>query len=88
MKPNLTKSLKTDCNYTAATLAEFNHCCANGGANARSFRKISDNYFKHEAPHNFVGEAALFALIVMTAAIPIMNNVSALGHFVRAIGGA
>jgi len=87
MKPNLTRSLKTDHNYTAATLAEFNSRCANRDANARSFRKISDNYFKYEAPHNFAGEAALFALIAVTAALPILNNASALAHFIRAISG-
>ena len=31
-----------------------------------AFRHISDDYFKHEAPHSFAGEGAFFAVIVMT----------------------
>ena len=36
--------------------------------------------------HNFLGEAGLFALIVLTAFLPLINNAHALVEFVRAIG--
>jgi hypothetical protein len=83
MKPNLTKFPKTDCNYTAVALTGS---CAKRIANAHEFRKISENYFAHEAPHSFAGEGAFFAVLVMTVAVALLSNASALHHFVRAIG--
>jgi hypothetical protein len=83
MKPNLTEFPKTDCNYTALTLTGS---CAKRIANANEFRKISENYFAHEAPHSFAGEGAFFAVLVMTVAAALLSNASALHDFVRAIG--
>ncbi len=84
MKPNATKFPKTDCNYTAVALTGS---CAKRVANARSFRHITDDYFTHEAPHSFAGEGAFFAVLVMTVAVALLSNASALHDFVRAIGG-
>jgi hypothetical protein len=53
------------------------------GACRPSFRAISQEYFKNEARRNFASEAALFVVIVMTAALPILNSASALMHMVR-----
>jgi hypothetical protein len=86
MKPNQTKFPKIDYNYSALTLAGLNGCCAKRIANAHAFRKISDEYFKHEAPHSFAGEGAFFAVMVLTVAFALMSNASALHDFVRAIG--
>ena len=83
MKPNLTKFPKTDCNYTTVTLTGT---CAKRIANAHAFREISENYFASEAPHNFAGEGAFFAVLVMTVAVALLSNASALHDFVRAIG--
>jgi hypothetical protein len=88
MKPNLTKSPKTDYNYTALTLSGLNGCSAKRIANAHSFRQISDDYFKDEARHSFAEEGAFFAVIVFTVAMALLMNVSALAHFVRVIGAA
>lgn len=93
MKPNLTTTdnnrrrtfPKTDYSYIAANVADFRGTCVKNVTCARSFRKISDDYFKHEAPHSFASEAALFAVIAMTAALPIFNGASALAHFLRAV---
>ena len=85
MKSNLTKFPKTDCNYVAVAL---NGSCAKRITTARSFRHMSDDYFKNEAPHSFAGEGAFFAVIVMTVAAALLSNASALHHFVRAIGAA
>jgi hypothetical protein len=85
MKPNLTKFPKTDCNYTALALTGS---CAKRIAHEHSFWKISDDYFKNEAPQSFAGESAFFAVIVMTAAAALLSNASALHDFVRAIGAA
>ena len=79
------KSLRspiTDYNY---------HSVAFGGSSgrytrypSRSFWKISDGYLKDEARHDFQSEGMLFAVITVTAALPLINNVHALIEFVRA----
>jgi hypothetical protein len=51
----------------------------------RSFWKIADGYLKDEARHDFQSEGMLFAVISVTAALPLINNVHALIQFVRAI---
>jgi len=85
MKPNLTRFPKTDYSYTTVALTGS---CAKRIADAHSFRQISDDYFKDEAPHSFAGEGAFFAVIVMTVAAALLSNASALHDFVRAIGAA
>ena len=52
---------------------------------AQPFWNIADNYLKDEARHDFWSEATLFALITVTAALPLMNNLHALIEFMRAI---
>jgi hypothetical protein len=51
----------------------------------RPLWNMTDDYFKHEARHDFRSEAALFAIITITAALPLINNLHALIEFVRAI---
>jgi hypothetical protein len=75
---------KTDYSLQAASLRNGGGHCF--GSRRPSFRSISQDYFKNEAPHSFAGEAALFSVIVMTAAVPILNSISALVHLVRAFG--
>ena len=73
----------TDYNY---------HSLAFGGSTGRytryppqSFWRIADGYLKDEARHDFQSEGMLFAVITITAALPLINNVHALIEFVRAI---
>jgi len=68
------------------------HSVAFGGSSGhytcyrpRSFWKIAGDYLKDEARHDFQIEAMLFAIITITAALPLINNVHALIEFVRAI---
>jgi len=74
---------KTDYSFQAASVADGGRCF---GARRPSFRSISQDYFKNEAPHSFASEAALFTVIVLTAAVPILNSVSALLDLVRSFG--
>jgi len=78
--------LGTDYNYSATTIASFPGRCVSGRKSIRSFRKISDDYFQHEAPQSFVAEAAVFGLMVLTSALPLFDGASALAYFLRAIG--
>ncbi|HCP91451.1 MAG TPA: hypothetical protein DIT76_05300 [Spartobacteria bacterium] len=74
-----------DCNYQAPSYVDLSggHC---GNVPAPSFRNISRDYFRHEARCNFASEAALFVLIVATAALAIANGAVAAIDFLRALG--
>jgi hypothetical protein len=74
---------KTDYSFQAASVANGGRCF---GSRHPSFRSISQDYFKYEAPPTFVREVALFTVIVMTAAVPIMASVGAILHLVRSFG--
>src|SRR3954464_12060321 len=72
---NGSRSLQTDYTFQAINLDVLS-----GGGDGRgypSFRWISDNYFRAEARQHFVIEAAFFALIVATVAVPVIQSVQA-----------
>jgi hypothetical protein len=46
---------------------------------------MAGDYLKDEARHDFQSEAMLFAVITITAALPLINNMHVLIEFVRAI---
>jgi len=72
---------KTDYSFQAASVANGGSRCF--GSCRSSFRAISQQYFENEAPRSFASEAALFVVIAMTAALPIVNSASALVQLVR-----
>jgi hypothetical protein len=76
---------KTDFNYHNASLAG---CGAGRGATFRapSFRDISRDYLNREARNDFLTEAAFFAMIVITAALPLLNSAHAVAGLVRSLG--
>ena len=53
---------------------------------ARSFWNITGDYFKNEARQDFWGEASLWAVLALTAFLPLITNAHAVMEFVRAIG--
>jgi hypothetical protein len=71
---------KTDYSYQAPSASMDGRCF---GSRRPSFRSISQDYFKNEAPHSFVTEAALFSVIVMTAAVSVISSAAGLVHLVR-----
>jgi hypothetical protein len=74
----------TDHNYHSVALGGYNDHCVR--TNAPSFRSISRDYFKNEAPNDFLGEGLFFVAFVLTTIPALMSGVYALAHFVRAIG--
>ena len=74
---------KIDCNFQAASIAHIGSRCA--GSRRPSFLAISQGYFNNEARPNFVSEAVLFSVIVVTAAVPLVHSASALLQLVRSI---
>lgn len=72
-----------DCNYQTVVLPSHRGACLR--PRFSSFRNISGEYFRNEARNEFHIEALAFVAIVVTAAIPILNNLHALASFLRAI---
>jgi len=54
-------------------------------ARARSFWNITGDYYKSEARQDFWGEASLWAVLALTAFLPLISNPHAVMEFVRAI---
>jgi hypothetical protein len=73
----------TDHIYHSGAFEDSSAHCA--PVHMRSFWTIGGDYFKREARYDFRSEAALFAIITVTAALPLINNLHALIEFVRAI---
>jgi len=71
-------------NYHSGTFESFSANC--GRTSVRSFWNITGDYLKNEARHDFLGEAALFAVVVVTAFLPLISNADALMELVRTIG--
>ena len=72
-----------ECNYQPMKLSGNQARCAR--TDAPSFRNISRQYFQKEARRDFVGEAFLFAVMIVLAAAPLLSTASALSEFCRAI---
>ena len=54
----------------------------------RSFWNIAGDYFQNEARQDFLGEAALWAVLALTAFLPLISNAHAVMESVRAISGS
>jgi hypothetical protein len=72
-----------DCHFRLPPHVDFGggHC-----APRSSFRNISRDYFRDEAPYNFAAEAALFAAIMLTAGLAIAIGTAAAIDFLRVLG--
>ena len=77
-------SLVTDYNYHSVAFEESSARYARN--RARSFWNITGDYFKNEARYDFWGEAALWAVLTITAFLPLISNARAVMEFMRAIG--
>jgi hypothetical protein len=64
-----------DSHYQAISASPSGGCCAR--LTSPSFRNISRSYFATEANHYFLAEATLFAAIMLTAAVPLINGAHA-----------
>jgi hypothetical protein len=90
MKPTLTTNRTskrypiTECNYHSLALDGFNGRCAK--VSVPSFRSISRDYFETEEPKSFLSEAALFATMMVTVAVPLVGGVFAIIELCRAFG--
>ena len=84
MKPTMTKFPSVDCRYQSVSLEEFNGGCAAGSTS--TFWRFSRDYFNAEAKQDFAGETAVFATIMITAAVPLVSGALAVLQLCRAFG--
>ena len=66
---------KIDLNYHSISTGSPGGCCARLAS--PSFRNISRAYFAREANNYFLAEASVFAVIMVTAAVPLINGAHA-----------
>ena len=85
MKPTMTKFPSVDRSYQSIALEEFNGGC--GTRSTSTFWRFSHDYFNGEAKQHFAGEAACFATIMITAAVPLVSGALAVMNLCRAFGG-
>jgi len=74
---------KTDCSYHVASMPSRSG--RSYGSRHASIRAVSHDYFKKEARSMFAAEAAFFGVIVITAAVPLINTAMAIVHLVRSV---
>jgi hypothetical protein len=72
---------KVDLNFHAVTAGSSGGCCAR--LTSPSFRNISRAYFDTEANHYFLAEASVFAAIMLTSAVPLINGAHAVLNLIR-----
>ena len=51
-----------------------------------AFFEISSRYFAEEAPRNSVVDAGVFAALILTAMLPIVNGVQAVATLIHSLG--
>lgn len=75
---------KTDHSFKPDSAREFDGY--SHGRPRPSFRCISEDYFKSEARGHFAKEAAMFCLIAVTAAVPLIEGIRGAAHVLRDCG--
>ena len=74
-----------DFNYQAISTGYSGGRCAR--LRGPSFRNISRSYFDTEENNDFLLEAGVFAAIMLTAALPLINGASAVLNLIRSCAG-
>ena len=69
-----------DYHYHTATWGRLSGRCVKA---PKSFHDISRDYFDVEANHDFLSEAAVFATLIVTTAVPIVAGASAVLQLCR-----
>jgi hypothetical protein len=75
----------TDYNFHPIGISGYSAHCA--GTTAASFRSVTLEYFKGEARYDFLAEAGVFAVMMLTIASPLLNGIQAVVQLIRATGG-
>jgi hypothetical protein len=88
MKPTSLAARKrfplTDWSYQSVTINGYRGHCAK--SLPPSFRNISRDYFQREARHDFVGEAIVFAMLIIISTVALASGAQAAVQLCRAFG--
>jgi hypothetical protein len=88
MKPTSLTALKrspfTDYNYHSMPISGYRGRCAKSAP--PSFRNISRQYFQSEVRRDFVAEAVVFAMLIVTATVAVVSGAQAAVQLCRAFG--
>ena len=71
-----------DCNYRPMTLDGYRERCVR--TKTPPFWNISAQYFQNEARNDFLVEAVCFAIVIITAAVPLVSAANAVIELSRA----
>jgi len=71
-----------DYHYQTSTLG---NCAGHCAKTSKSLRAISRDYFDGEANHDFLSNAAVFGILIATAAVSIITGVHAVIALVRTL---
>ena len=74
----------TDFNYHSIAMSGYDARCTNSPCN--SFRATRE-YFKNEAHRDFLSEAVLFTVMMVTVAAPLLSGLQAVIGLIRTMGG-
>lgn len=74
---------QTDHSYQSSTL--LGGCGKRVEFHGPSFLEISNRYFADEAPRSFAVEAGVFAALILTAVLPIVNSVQAVATLIHSV---
>ena len=74
------RSLQLDYNFQTGAVGNF----SGNGKSFPPFHRLSENYFNREARIHFAAEAAIFGVIVLTAAVPVIQSIQELIRLVYA----
>jgi hypothetical protein len=75
------RSIQVDYNFQSGSVGDFGR---GHGRSFPSFHRIREDYLNGEARVHFAAEAAIFALIVLTAAVPVYESIRDLVQLVFA----
>ena len=75
---------QVDHNFQGSCLSRS--CGAPAKFHSPAFNEISKDYFAEEAPRGFAVDAAVFAALIATAALPIINSVQAVAALIHTAG--
>src|SRR5260221_6892076 len=75
---------QTEQNYQSSQL--LGACGTPAKFREPAFFEISNRYFAEEAPRSFAVDAGVFAALILTAMLPIVNGVEAVSTLLQSLG--
>ena len=75
---------QVSCNYQSSQLT--GHCGTPANFQHPAFSEISQEYFADEAARGFLVDTGIFGVLLLAAALPILNGVEAVAALIQTAG--